>query len=98
MKIKRYSADFETCVWKKDETWVWAWCYCEIGNESNITVGNSIDEFMDQLKANKNSIFYFHNLKFDSEFIIHWLLTHGFKHVEKKEDIENNTLSINYIL
>lgn len=93
MKIKRFTADFETCVWDPKETWVWAYAFCEIENEENITVGNSIDEFMEHCKNEKNSIFYFHNEKFDGEFIIYWLLTHGFKHVTKKEDIENNTFT-----
>ena len=31
--------------------------------------------------------------KFDGEFIIYWALTHGFKHVENKEDIEDNTFT-----
>ena len=36
---------------------------------------------------------YFHNLKFDGEFIIYWALTHGFKHVQNKEDIKDNTFT-----
>lgn len=31
--------------------------------------------------------------KFDGEFIIYWALTHGFTHVEKKEDIKENTFT-----
>lgn len=94
MKVeKRYMADFETAVWDPKETWVWAWCYCEIGNEENIKVGNNIDEFMQNCYELKNSTFYFHNEKFDGEFIIYWLLTHEYKHVEKKEDIADNTFT-----
>ena len=33
------------------------------------------------------------SLKFDGEFIIYWAFTHGFKHVTKKEDIEDNTFT-----
>lgn len=40
-----------------------------------------------------NSKIYFHNLKFDGEFIIYWLLIHGFKHVEKLEDTESKTFT-----
>lgn len=29
--------------------------------------------------------------KFDGEFIIYWALQHGFKHIEDKKDIEDNT-------
>lgn len=91
--VKKFTADFETCVWKQDETWVWAWATCEIGNENNIVIDNNIDSFMEYCKSEKNPTFYFHNLKFDGEFIIYWCLTHGFKHVQKKEEIEDNTFT-----
>ena len=91
--MKKFIADFETASWKEDETWVWAWATCEIGNEENIEIGNNIDSFIEYCKKEKNSTFYFHNLKFDGEFIIYWALTHGFKHVENKEDIDNNTFT-----
>ena len=35
----------------------------------------------------------FHNLKFDSEFIICYLLEHGFKHVQTKDEIEDKTFT-----
>lgn len=91
--MKKFSADFETCVWKENETWVWAWCVVEIGNEENIIYGNNIQNFIEFCYKEKNSIFYFHNLKFDGEFIIYYLLTHNFKHVEKKSEIEDNTFT-----
>ena len=85
--MKKFTADFETCVWLPDETYVWAWAVSEIGNDDNIIIDNNIDSFIEFCKNEKNAEFYFHNLKFDGEFIIYWALTHGFKHVEKKEDI-----------
>lgn len=91
--MKKFTADFETAVWLEDETWVWAWATCEIGNEKNLTIGNNIDSFIEYCKNEKNSIFYFHNLKFDGEFIIYWALKNGFTHVEKKEDIKTNTFT-----
>ena len=91
--MKKFTADFETAVWLEDETWVWAWATCEIGNEKNLQIGNNIDSFIEYCKKEKNSIFYFHNLKFDGEFIIYWALKNGFTHVEKKEDIKENTFT-----
>ena len=91
--MKKFTADFETAVWLEDETWVWAWATCEIGNEKNLTIGNNIDDFIEYCKNEKNSIFYFHNLKFDGEFIIYWALKNGFTHAEKKEDIKENTFT-----
>ena len=60
--MKKYTADFETATWKKDETWVWAWATCEIGNEENLQIGNNIDDFMLFCKKEHNATFYFHNL------------------------------------
>lgn len=91
--MKKFTADFETATWVENETWVWAWAIAEIGNEENIVIDNNIDSFMEFCKKEKNSCFYFHNLKFDGEFIIYWLLTHHFKHVEKKEEIEDRTFT-----
>lgn len=91
--MKKFTADFETATWLENETWVWAWAVCEIGNEENIVIDNNIDSFMDFCKNSKNSTFYFHNLKFDGEFIIYWLLKHGFIHVTNKEDIESGTFT-----
>lgn len=70
--MKKYTADFETCTWIPDETYVWAWALCEIGNESNIKIGTNIDEFFKECVKLKNPKVYFHNLKFD-RFISHRL-------------------------
>lgn len=91
--MKKFTGDFETVTWLENETYVWAWAVCEIGNEDNIIIDNNIDSFIEFCKRENNPIIYFHNLKFDGEFIIYWALTHGFKHVEKKEEIEANTFT-----
>lgn len=91
--MKKFSCDFETCTWLENETFVWAWASCEIGNEKNLKLGNNIESFIEFCKLEKNPTCYFHNLKFDGEFIIYWALKNGFKHVEKKEDIEANTFT-----
>lgn len=91
--VKKYTADFETATWLDDETYVWAWAVSEIGSDENIIIDNNIDSFIEFCKKEHNAEFYFHNLKFDAEFIIYWAFTHGFKHVEKKEDIEANTFT-----
>lgn len=91
--MKKYVCDFETAIWFSDETYVWAWAVCEIGNEENLQIGNNINEFIEFCKNEKNAFFYFHNLKFDGEFIIYWALTHGFTHVTSQEDIKENTFT-----
>lgn len=90
--MKKFTADFETATWLEDETYVWAWAVCDIETEK-IEIGNNIDTFMEYCKSQKNATFYFHNLKFDGSFVIYYLLKNGFKHVEKKEEIEDFTFT-----
>ena len=68
--MKKFTADFETATWLENETFVWAWATCEIGNEENLIINNNIDSLIDYCKQEKYTIFYFHNLKVDGEFII----------------------------
>lgn len=90
--MKRFTADFETATWEPNETWVWAWALCDIENPDKLEVGNSIEEFFERIKKEKNPYIYFHNLKFDGEFIIYYLLKNGYEHVDSKEK-RNNTFS-----
>lgn len=90
---KRFSADFETATWLKEETFVWAWCCCEIGNEENLKIGNNIDSFMNYLLDNIGNVFYFHNLKFDGEFILYWLLHNGYEFISDIKEARNKTFT-----
>ena len=38
--MKKFTADFETATWLPNETYVWAWAICEIGNPDNIIIDN----------------------------------------------------------
>lgn len=91
--MKKFTADFETATWLEDETYVWAWATCEIGNEENLEIGTDIDDFIDYCVAQNNPYVYFHNLKFDGEFIINWAFKHGFRHVESLKEVENRTFT-----
>ena len=77
-------ADFETTTDPKDVR-VWAGCAVDIDALEVVHIGNDLDGFMEFLR-NKNTVCYFHNLKFDGEFILHWLFTHGFKYSDSKKD------------
>ena len=63
--MKKYTADFETATWLENETYVWAWAICEIGNTNNIQIGGDIDEFMEWCSKNYNTTLYFHNLRWN---------------------------------
>ena len=90
--MKRFTADFETATWVDDETWVWAWALCDIEDPSHVDIGNSIESFFERIKKEANPYIYFHNLKFDGEFILYYLMKNGFEYVESKEK-RNNTFS-----
>lgn len=88
-----FVADFETTT-KPDDCRVWAYAICEVGNIDNIHIGLTIDEFMKWCRDRKeNDTIYFHNLKFDSQFIMHWLFKNGFTHVTDNKDRETGTFS-----
>ena len=90
--MKRFTADFETATWEPNETWVWAWALCDIENPSHVEVGNTIESFFERIKKEQNPYIYFHNLKFDGEFILYYLMKNGFEYVESREK-RNNTFS-----
>ena len=74
----QYTADFETTT-TPDDCRVWAWAVCEIGEFSNKQYGNSIDSFILWCEENSPVTVYFHNLKFDGQFIISYLLQNDYE-------------------
>ena len=90
--MKKYTADFETATWLENETFVWAWAICEIGKEDNIKIDNSIDSFI-KFMQNNIGTYYFHNLKFDGEFIIYYLLTNGYDYITDKNQARDKTFT-----
>ncbi len=86
------TADFETTT-DENDCRVWAWGTCEIGNPDNFTYGNTLDGFFEYVEKIENSTVYFHNVKFDGEFLMVWLFEHGFKHVVDRKDIKSKTFS-----
>lgn len=83
-KIK-LTADFETLSCDEiDKTYVWAWGVCEINNTFKFSYGNKIENFLELLFTNYNHAnVYFHNLKFDGDFIVNKLYELGYKWAEK---------------
>ena len=67
--------------------------FVKFGNENNLKIGNNIDTFFEFCKAEKNPEIYFHNLKFDGEFIISYLLNHGFEHIKDRKEKKNNSFT-----
>lgn len=86
----KYTADFETTT-DVNDCRVWAYGICEIGKPEKFYCGTNLDEFMNLCSSVNGSTFYFHNLKFDGEFIISWLFRKGFKWVENKKLLTEKT-------
>ena len=82
VKRKQYVGDFETTTDPQDVR-VWASCLVEIDTAATAFIGNDIESMFNFLK-DKNSIVYFHNLKFDGEFILSYLLSHGFTYSDTR--------------
>lgn len=95
--MKEFIGDFESTT-DINDCRVWAFALCDLKNTDNIYCGTNIDDFM-EFCSNKreNYTILFHNLKFDSQFIISWLFKNGFKHttdkVERREKTFNTLIS-----
>lgn len=103
---KYLSCDFETTVYKGQvNTEVWASACVELGTE-DVKIFHSIDETFSYFKSLKsNLICYYHNLKFDGNFWLSYLIvelnmkqaTYGVKdsinstRFHKPEEMQNNT-------
>lgn len=83
-KRLKVSADFETTV-DPEDCRVWAGCAVDIETLETVHLSNSIESFFEWLQ-DKNTVCYFHNLKFDGEFILAYLLRNGFKYSQKPKD------------
>lgn len=66
-----YFADFETTTAKIDpnKSWVYIWGLKGADENSEFVYDVSLESFIDYIFANKISQIFFHNLKFDGNFI-----------------------------
>lgn len=87
-----FTADFETTT-DPDDCRVWAYALCEIGNPIHVEIGNNIDDFIKFCSGKNNYVLYFHNLKFDGEYIIYYLLSNGFTHIKDKSERADKTFT-----
>lgn len=69
--MEAFVADFETTTTAPAR--VWAWGICSLERPDLFLYGTGIESFMDMCKE-ENRIIYFHNEKFDGQFILYYLL------------------------
>jgi len=92
MSKKFAIADFETTT-DPDDCRVWAWAICDLENYEKLR-GTDIDSFMRLVSDPMfNYTVFFHNLKFDGDFIMNWLFKHGFKYVESRDELSDKTFT-----
>ena len=74
--VRKFMCDFETTVYEgQTSTEVWASASVEFYTE-NVSIFHSIDEQFQYFKAlNCDIVAYYHNLKFDGNFWLSYLLT-----------------------
>lgn len=86
MAVKRLKlmADFETTT-DPEDCRVWASCAVDIEKLEVVHIGNDLDSFMRYLE-NKNTVCYFHNLKFDGCYVLAWLFANGFQYSSNREN------------
>ena len=91
--MRKFACDFETNT-HEDNVSVWAFACCEIGNPDNFIYGNNINDFIKWCKTkHENYLLYFHNLKFDGEFIFYYLLSNGYIFIKDKKDKKDKTFT-----
>lgn len=88
-----YAVDFETNNHEEDCR-VWAWSLASIEENPYTETGNTIKSFMHRIYQLSPATFFFHNLKFDGEFVISWLLNNNYKWVENNPSIHEFTTLI----
>ena len=93
--MKSYVADFETTT-DPENCYVWAYAIHEVSDyteNKEVEIGTSIDDFMKWCEEIGNHTVYFHNLKFDGEFIINWLFENGYEHVTDSKERKTHTFT-----
>lgn len=88
-----FVADFETTT-TPDDCRVWAWGLVMVGHEDFFQWGIDLNSFITQCEKMDGEKIYFHNIKFDAEFLLHYFLSNNYKHTTRKtlNNLELQTL------
>lgn len=94
--VMTFVGDFETrCSWvdkAQGVSSVWLWDLCELKSLNHVT-GRTIEEFFDTMERCAPCMVYFHNLKFDGQFILSQLFRMGFVWVQKGSQMKARTFT-----
>ena len=82
-KLKTYCADFETTSFEQykveGQTKVYLWKLMGVDDDTDV-MGIDMESFISTIAELGDCIIYFHNLSFDGEFILWWLLENGYEY------------------
>lgn len=87
-----FTADFETTA-DENDCRVWAWATSRIGDPDDLQFGTDIDTFLKWCEVHAGSKVYFHNLKFDGKFILHKILTDGWRWIPDSNECSERTFT-----
>lgn len=88
-----FSADFETTT-RLDDCRVWLWAVCDVNkNPATYKYGETIESFCEWCANQPSSIVYFHNAKFDTDFIMCHLFKAGFTHIQDAKQLDKKTFT-----
>lgn len=83
--MKHWTVDLETTTDPADCR-VWAWAACSIEDPDITEIGIDLPGLIRFMALQKSARWYFHNLKFDSEFLFYYLIKQGYRHIlDRKE-------------
>ena len=94
MNLRRcFSADFETTT-DENDCRVWAYALCNIDDPTDFRYGNSIEDFIKFCADPKiNYKLWFHNLKFDSSYVLSFLLSNGYTWISDRKEKADKTFT-----
>ena len=82
-------ADFETNTESVSTTSTNVNLWCIIDKDDKIYHGVDLDNFMNQIFEYKKATIYFHNLSFDGQYILYWLVNNDFEIVSQYQKPTN---------
>lgn len=86
-------ADFETTT-NEHDCRVWTYGLCDIYDpDRSFKYGNNIGSFINWCEDQENETVYFHNLKFDGEFILYYLFEHDFTYIDDRRNARSQTFT-----
>lgn len=89
-----FTADFETTNEAGNAgARIWAWATCEIANPDKVQYGTDINEFIEWI-CNHAGTYYFHNLRFDGQFIVDALYKNGWTWTDRPKRCKQFTTVI----